>query len=296
MHNAATGQLQGDQQKFENNNAHQQDCTNTSHSFVFSENVDYQYLPAHFAALAQLFTFTGEGFTDVAGHNCLLQHDASTVRCHLQRDFHTTDLAGRCWFLNPPWKLLASMLEHYFACKSTSPQDTSAVFVMPAKAAQQLGMYEKCLHLTTHAAGTVVFTVPAHPGSSERVNAGPCPFDVAVFYDPPAPPHAQNVVELPPITGQQHSQPFSPLVHHTIDPKSRVGVHTNFTASFGQFFDTDPSYPFYSKGVDLNFDRSPLEEFPVSLVVVKFLLLILHLPLVLCMFLKVHPIVLISRS
>ncbi len=104
------------------------------------------------------------------------------------------------------------------------------------------------LTIASHPKGSTVFTVPDPANPSLRIDAGPCPFEVIVLFDPPvlAPSAAAEADKLPTVNSGQPR--FSPCSHSSqFTVKASKPESVPFAASF------------YSAAVDLNFDAQPVD-------------------------------------
>ena len=107
--------------------------------------------------------------------------------CSPAKSFLTTLATHHCVWWNPPFPQAADFLQHYLDCKAKSPTTTFAMFVLhswPTAAWMPLTSTFRVIH--TYPKGSNLFSIPTSPASPDRVNVGPTPWPVIIFYDPPA--------------------------------------------------------------------------------------------------------------
>ena len=92
-----------------------------------------------------------------------------------------------CGATNPPYKNAADFVRHYLSCKSESPTNTAAMFVLPLwpnAPWESLVSHMQLVH--TYPARYDLFTRPSRTDPTQRERVGPAPWPVCVYYDPPS--------------------------------------------------------------------------------------------------------------
>ncbi len=93
-----------------------------------------------------------------------------------------------CWtscLVNAPVAKLDLFIKHYLKCKAAAPFSTSAVPSWQGKWRKLLGGMQL---LRSYAKGSILFSFPQVGSNSVRRQLGPAPWDIEVWYDPPAAP------------------------------------------------------------------------------------------------------------
>jgi len=126
--------------------------------------------------------FDVDGAADWLGNNAQLPQWFDKY----DNSFFDNDVAGLRIWCNPPFRSAGRFLEKYLRDKSTSPETTSAVFVLPhATDATWWRLVKDWVVVDKFPAGTSLFSRPRRDYTDLRQELRPCPFDVIVLYDPP---------------------------------------------------------------------------------------------------------------
>ena len=141
---------------------------------------DWKFDSSKFAEYDMTFgPFDVDACADDSGENAhLLCHWSPSNSC-LKNSW-----TGLTVFCNPPWSLIHDVLKHFLHCRTQSPHDTHAVFVLPNwpwQAWYPLAMQ----HFTVvdyFPTGSQLFTAPSH-AAGERVVRGPTRWPVFVLKD-----------------------------------------------------------------------------------------------------------------
>lgn len=100
-------------------------------------------------------------------------------------DFLSSDVAGRCCWINCPFRLAGRFLRHYLTCKARSPSTTSAFFVLPHWTKREWWPLVSQFKLVRYyPTGTERLFLQCDDSSHSQ--SGPTRWPVCVFYDPPA--------------------------------------------------------------------------------------------------------------
>lgn len=137
--------------------------------------------------------FDIDGACDSLGVNA----QVAKAFCHKGDSFLEKDVSGMRIYLNPPYNNIEAFLQHYEECKRRAPTTTSGVFVLPRWAKASWYRRTDSFRLVRrYSKGTQLFTRVDPNDSSNRIEYGPIPWDVEVWYDCP---------ELP-VRADRHSQ------------------------------------------------------------------------------------------
>lgn len=135
-------------------------------------------------------TFSVDACCDPDGFN-------SQVSNHFyskNKSFLQADVSGQTVWCNPPFDSAATFLSHYLQCKVSSPWSTSGVFILPKWKNPQWATLTKGMRLLhEYPAHTQLFTRPNADPALDRVQVGPAPWPVQVYYDPPLPSSTTNI-------------------------------------------------------------------------------------------------------
>jgi hypothetical protein len=136
---------------------------------------------------------TGRQFTygaccDDRGVNAHCADFSSPTNSFLQ-----CDIAGRHVWLNAPFAKLDLFIKHYLKCKAAAPFSTSACVVVPSWQGKWRKLLGGMQLLRSYAKGSILFSAP-QVGNGLRRQLGPMPWDIEVWYDPPAAPMRLNTL------------------------------------------------------------------------------------------------------
>lgn len=174
------------------------DASNEANCFIIDGQVirpvpedsycDRALLPEMFKAIEQdlgvCFTFDAASNDDGTNAHC------ARYACN-SRSFFDSDVSGETVWINPPYTHVKEWQYHYAKCKKKNPENTSAMFCVPAwpgvnKIMQKAGYR---LH-NTFPKGSVLFSQPDGKGGREVM--GQTPWPVQLWWDPPAQPVCLN--------------------------------------------------------------------------------------------------------
>lgn len=122
--------------------------------------------------------------------------------CSPRRSFFATPLQGKHIWINAPFHMLHSVIEHYLSEKSKSPSDTSACILVPKWAHSWRPLLIGMKKLMDYPCGYPLFESPPSDGAPAKALHG-IPFEVEVWYDPPSPP-----IRMKAVTGSDCSMFF----------------------------------------------------------------------------------------
>lgn len=148
------------------------------------DSSDWMLHRAHFNKFNAIYgPFTVDAAADNNGYNAQCSH----FFCP-DRSFLTAPVAGEKVWCNPPIAVAADFLTHYFQCKSQAPYTTSAVFILPIwPAAPWTALLSDLTLVHRFPHNSKLFSKPDSPGSPTRMQVGPTPWPIGVYYDPPIP-------------------------------------------------------------------------------------------------------------
>ena len=147
------------------------------------DNTDRMLCHKYFERI-QLMTrpFTLDACANSNGDNALCPH-----YCSPDNSFLNYDCSGHHVWCNPPYSshLVRQMIIHYKNCKARSPYTTSACFMLPSHAQNNLhNLLNGMTLLLVFPKFTQIVTVPRGDGTRMFLAPG-LPFDLHVYYDPP---------------------------------------------------------------------------------------------------------------
>lgn len=135
-------------------------------------------------------------------YDAACQSDGSdALIAHFTSDFLSTNCAGKRIYANPPYSQLEAFMRHYVTCRDSSPEKTSAVFLLPMfETAPWFSLTAGMRIAHVFPPGSDVFGLPAdrYKGTCSQdtaVPVGPVPFPVGVFVDN-APRPCNNAVSF----------------------------------------------------------------------------------------------------
>ena len=176
------------------------------------DSSDWMLHRAHFNKFNAIYgPFTVDAAADNNGYNAQCSH----FFCP-DRSFLTAPVAGEKVWCNPPIVVAADFLTHYFQCKSQAPYTTSAVFILPIwPAAPWTALLSDLTLVHRFPHNSKLFSKPDSPGSPTRMQVGPTPWPIGVYYDPPIP-------QLSPIDARLTSHySASSTYRHSLPPDLR---------------------------------------------------------------------------
>lgn len=137
------------------------------------------------------------------------------------KSFLEADVSGETVWLNVPFRQTGQYLRHYLECKARSPEETSAVLVVPKWTTAWWWKLTSGMRVVKeYSAGTSVFTIGSR-GQGGLTEMKPPQWDTVVFYDPPI-----VTVKPKPWEDVEADQHDSPVVAAE-DQKHVVDNHVN---------------------------------------------------------------------
>lgn len=181
---------------------------------------DYQLEQDLFADIDRQYgPFDLDAAADPEGQNSFCQDF-----CSKQDSFLDRDVSGMNVWMNPPFNNMQAFLEHYLACKSRSPSNTSACIVVPVNPkAEWWPLLSQMTQIRVWKEGTQLFTLPGWKVGQPRRIMRPCHFPVAVFHDPCLPAASAKVSNA---SSRDHSPCSGPFIldsgatHHVTGNRS----------------------------------------------------------------------------
>ena len=111
-------------------------------------------------------------------------------------DYHTYEFAGKNTLVNVHYSHISRVLDQYFQQKSSSPHNTSAVFVVPQWSSRKwFSKISTMLPLTRFPKGSEVFSMAVPGVPTKRRSRGPTKWATVIFWDPPSGTHTRTAAD-----------------------------------------------------------------------------------------------------
>ena len=164
------------------------------------------------------------------------------------KSFLQADVSGETVWCNPPFHSAVTFLSHYLQCKSTAPWSTSGVFILPKwRNPKWANLTQGMRLLHEYPAHTQLFTRPNADPALDRVQVGPAPWPVQVFYDPPVPSSITNISldNLPSTSGSSPPSQYPPEL--SSPSPSNISTQPNSSSLLSSYTDQVPNPQFQTE-------------------------------------------------